>query len=404
MKNHNLYLILLTSITLLGSFNSTLADGIFNNIENAKLIQSSSIVPTDGNYVFKNVGTGQTIQHDRKNDVPNIYTSGDGGDSGSILPAAHHHRHHRARGGKHDDDDDDSLEVVSALELRSHRTRTKWISIRTTATTGDPKCISAQWGYHTEGGADHAGTLYECVVDPLNLEATLEKPKQWWLLMPVEAAKNLNSDQTLDLKNQILSQNKHMKMKDNPIISRIVEDQGKASGDQLPTPFWNPKTNRIENFSSPDKPKSKRHYDLSGERKRELENSLPTSHIANTTNAMPVAQALNVVHGDPNHNQDLIEKAEDFSHADASPLKMFDKRTTRHHIYSKTASQIHPKRKEADGSLGPFYVVSVDHLYDMETRVWTSAVKKTVGNQLSLVLKKLDPNDKTQQWYLDVQA
>jgi hypothetical protein len=195
--------------------------------------------------------------------------------------------------------------------------------------------------------------------------------------MPVEAAKNLNSDQTLDLKNQILSQNKHMKMKDNPIISRIVEDQGKASGDQLPTPFWNPKTNQIENFSSPDKPKSKRHYDLSGERKRDLENSLPTNHITNTTSAMPVAQALDVIHGDSNHDQDHIEDAKDSSHADASPLKVFDKRTTRHHVYSKAASQIHPKRKEADGSLGPFYVVSVDHLYVSLTAISTKKVPLT---------------------------
>ncbi|KAI9620595.1 hypothetical protein KEM48_008132 [Puccinia striiformis f. sp. tritici PST-130] len=222
MRNNTLYLILVTSITLLSRFNSISGDGIFNNIENAKLIQSSSIVPTDGNYVFKNVGTGQTIRHDRKNDVPNIYTSDDGDDSGDVTPLRHHHR---ARDGKDDDDDD---EVVAALELRSHRTRTKWISIRTTATSGNPKCISAQWGYHTEGGADHAGTLYECVVDPLNLEATLEKPKQWWLLMPVEAAKDLNSEQTLDLKNQVLSQNKQMKMNDNPIISRIVDDHGMA--------------------------------------------------------------------------------------------------------------------------------------------------------------------------------
>ncbi|OAV93391.1 hypothetical protein PTTG_27330 [Puccinia triticina 1-1 BBBD Race 1] len=405
MKNNSLYLILVTSITVLSGFNSTLGDGIFNNIENAKLIQSSSIVPTDGNYVFKNVGTGQTIQHDRVNDVPNIYTSGDGGNSRSVFPSVLHHPHNRPRGEK--SEGDDSHEVVAALELRSHKTRTKWISIRTTATDGDPKCISAQWGYHTEGGADHAGTLYECVVDPLNLEATLEKPKQWWLLMPVGAAKNLNFDQTLDLKNEILSQNKHMKMKDTPIVSRIVDDEGKGSIDQLPAPFWNPKTNRIENFSSPDKTgKSKRNHEISGVhqsdllRKRQLGNSLPINRYFNTTNAASVVEALKEISNPDNDAQDV-------NRADESTLNTLDKRSTRHHGHSKSAFKAHQNTKEADpssGSLGPFYVVSVDHLYDMETRVWTSAVKKTVGNQLSLVLKKLDPNDKSQQWYLEVQT
>ncbi|KAH9464833.1 hypothetical protein Pst134EB_004340 [Puccinia striiformis f. sp. tritici] len=397
MRNNTLYLILVTSITLLSRFNSISGDGIFNNIENAKLIQSSSIVPTDGNYVFKNVGTGQTIRHDRKNDVPNIYTSDDGDDSGDVTPLRHHHR---ARDGKDDDDDD---EVVAALELRSHRTRTKWISIRTTATSGNPKCISAQWGYHTEGGADHAGTLYECVVDPLNLEATLEKPKQWWLLMPVEAAKDLNSEQTLDLKNQVLSQNKQMKMNDNPIISRIVDDHGDGSAGQLPAPFWNPKTKRIENFSSPDTHKSKRYYDHSGEisrvhqlnllRKRQLGDSLPIHQITNTTKSAPIVPAINPMQ-DGSRN------------VDTSPLNMIGRRSPRRHSH-KHASKPHKESNDADapsGSLGPFFVVSVDHLYDMETRVWTSDVKKTVGNQLSLVLQKLDPNDKTQQWFLELQT
>ncbi|PLW27278.1 hypothetical protein PCASD_18819 [Puccinia coronata f. sp. avenae] len=418
MQNRSAYLVLLSSISTLFfiKLNPSLADGIFNNIENAKLIQSSSIVPTDGNYVFKNVATGQIIQHDRKNDVPNIYTSAQ-----HTRTASHPHHHPRARARSTHDDDDDAVEV-SPLELRSHGTRTKWISIRTTATSGDPKCISAQWGYHTEGGADHAGTLYQCVVDPLNLEATLEKPKQWWLLMPVEAAKGLNSEQTLDLKNEILDQNKAMKMQDAPIVSRIVDQEGKTSIDQLDAPFWNPKTKRIENFSSSSSSsnhKNKRYYNHEGEisraqqlsllRKHQLQNSLPNTSVINSTGDVPVAApaALKVIQDEPHQLEN--DKGVLMGDMNESPLKTLGKRSKHHHHKSKSASKSHSTSHKQDdesapGTLGPFYVVSVDHVYDMETRVWTNGVKTTVGNQLSLVLKKLDPNDTTQQWYLQLQT
>jgi len=355
------------------------------------LIQSSSFVPADGNYVFKNVGTGQIVQHDRKNDVPNIYTA-------TVELKAH-----------------------APLELRSHGTRTKWISIRTTASAGDPKCISAQWGYHTEGGADHAGTLYECVVDPLNLEATLEKPKQWWLMMPVDAAKKLEGEQTLDLKNEVLRQDA-AKKETGPILSRIVEknagkDAGSSDVAPLEAPFWNPKTSRIENFSSaPITNKNKRSYDdhssqlfraqqLDLLRRRQLANRFPADPLVNSAEEAP--DALNAAQDDQQdalaHRVLYNDGAEDPNKLEPNPIQMLDRRAA-HHPHSKPPHQKEAQKPSSSDALGPFYVVSVDHLYDMETRVWTSGVKKTVGNQLSLVLKKLDPNDTTQQWYLELQA
>lgn len=327
MKNHGPYLLFL--LTFLIKFNATSADGIFNNIANAKLIQSTSFVPVDGNYVFKNVGTGQIVQHDRKNDVPNIYTAGV------------------------------ERQADAPLELRSHGTRTKWISIRTTTPADNPKCISAQWGYHTEGGADHAGTLYECVVDPLKLEATLEKPKQWWLMMPVDAAKKLEGEQTLDLKNEVLRQNA-AKKETGPILSRIVkENAGKDDGSSglapLDAPFWNPKTRRIESFSSaPSTSKSKRSYhDHSDQlfraqqldllRRRQLANRLPADPLVNS--AGKSRDTLNVTQEE--QQDDLAHRvlydygAEDQNRLEPKPIQMLDRRAA-HHPHSKP-----PHQKEA---------------------------------------------------------
>jgi hypothetical protein len=254
------------------------------------------------------------------------------------------------------------------------------------------------------------------VVDPLNLEATLEKPKQyvftsypgiliggffssfmtltvkficrfcdtvcrWWLLMPVEAAKGLNSEQTLDLKNEILDQNKAMKMQDAPIVSRIVDQEGKTSIDQLDAPFWNPKTKRIENFSSSSSSsnhKNKRYYNHEGEisraqqlsllRKHQLQNSLPNTSVINSTGDVPVAApaALKVIQDEPHQLEN--DKGVLMGDMNESPLKTLGKRSKHHHHKSKSASKSHSTSHKQDdesapGTLGPFYVVSVDHVY-----------------------------------------
>lgn len=112
------------------------------------------------------------IQHDRHNNVPNLYPS-------TTVGGSDHDAHVSDPARHYSDDKSNKFTTVPDLEIPSHGTGTKWISIQTTGSDDRTKCVSAQWGggYHTEEGTDHAGTLYECVVDLLNLGATLEKTK-----------------------------------------------------------------------------------------------------------------------------------------------------------------------------------------------------------------------------------
>lgn len=109
---------------------------VFNNYDNARVIQSTAVVPPDGRYVFSNAGNGQIIHHDRNKNVPNIYPAK------FVYPRGRlGHRVKRPQ-----------------LALRAHNGGTKWISLRTPVEGQDStKCISAQWDDKTDGGADHVG-------------------------------------------------------------------------------------------------------------------------------------------------------------------------------------------------------------------------------------------------------
>lgn len=63
--------------------------------------------------------------------------------------------------------------------------------------------------------------------------------------------------------------------------------------------------------------------------------------------------------------------------------------------------QAHKRRKNDKSSVGPFFLIPVDHLLDMQTRALTGSEKRTVGGYRSTRLDALDPNDPAQQWYLD---
>ncbi|MBW0484030.1 hypothetical protein O181_023745 [Austropuccinia psidii MF-1] len=324
-------------LSILVGFYTSSFQKVFYNYDNAKLIQDSAFVPENGNYVFRNVATGEVIQHDRRNGVPNIYTG----------------KTKFRRGGKGQ---------FSQLALQPHKTGTKWISIRTPQTQGT-KCISAQWGYHTDGGADHAGTLYECAVDPLDLKATLEKTKQWWLLMPSETATKLKVGSASGKAGG--QELKDVKIGKELLVSQISKDKKNWKSF---LPYWNTKTNRME-------PLPAWKYT-----KRQVINE-PTELSHDAISTHEVDQVIEKLKATTN----IIKRSTHLAH---------------HHRYRPTSK--HSKlRKSPSKRLGPFYVVAVDHLYDMETRVWSSQSHKTVGNQLSLMMKNLDPNDKTQQWYLE---
>lgn len=131
MQSHQLILLIL--VASIGSISAE----VFNNYHNARVIQSTAFVPPDGRYVFLNAGNGEIIQHDRDQDVPNIYPAK------FVFPRGR--LGHRAKRPQ--------------LALRAHNLGTKWISLRTPLDGSDStKCISAQWNDKTDGskgGADH---------------------------------------------------------------------------------------------------------------------------------------------------------------------------------------------------------------------------------------------------------
>lgn len=318
---------------------------VFNNYHNARTIQSAAVVPPDGRYVFSNVATGHIIHHDRNHNVPNIYPAK------FVYPRGRlGHRVKRPQ-----------------LALRAHKMGTKWISLRTPLDGKDStKCISAQWDDKTDGaqgGADHAGTLYECVVDPLNLGASLEKTKQWWLLMPVKTAKSLKLSHKPSGKSRVVQSDPVDKSDDTSETAVSLGRQRSTQTNDSPKglPYWNTKTNRMETL-----PPWK--YDKRSLDEPETEDLTFAGNTADGT-----AQSM---------------RAEGDEPSDSAP-----RLAARHDHHSPNLEST---------KLGPFFVIAVDHLYDMETRVLSSKSKRTIGNQLSVVMSSLDPDDKSQQWFLEL--
>ncbi|EGG12628.1 uncharacterized protein MELLADRAFT_101062 [Melampsora larici-populina 98AG31] len=279
---------------------------VFNNYHNARIIQSAAVVPPDGRYVFSNVATGHIIHHDRKHNVPNIYSAK------FVYPRGRlGHRVKRPQ-----------------LALRAHKMGTKWISLRTPLDGKDStKCISAQWDEKTDGakgGADHAGTLYECVVDPLNLGASLEKTKQWWLLMPVETAKSLKLSHKPSGKSRAVQADPTEKVDDISEEAASLGLQRSTQPNDSPKglPFWNTKTNRMETL-----PPWK--YD-----KRSLKETEPV------TEPEDVASAGNMTDGTAQ-----VSGAEGEEPSDSAP-----RLSARHDHHSPTSSST---------KLGAFFVIAV---------------------------------------------
>ncbi|KAH9810863.1 hypothetical protein DFH28DRAFT_1085380 [Melampsora americana] len=285
---------------------------VFNNYQNARTIQSAAVVPPDGRYVFSNVANGHIIHHDRNHNVPNIYPAK------FVYPRGRlGHRVKRPQ-----------------LALRAHKMGTKWISLRTPLDGKDStKCISAQWDEKTDGakgGADHAGTLYECVVDPLNLGASLEKTKQWWLLMPVKTAKSLKLSHDTSGKSRVVQTDLADKS-DAPteeIASLGIQRSTQKNDSPKGLPFWNTKTNRMESL-----PAWK--YD-----RRSLEEP-ETEDLASAGNMTDGAAQNTRAEGDE---------------PDPAP-----RLTARHDHHSSTMSST---------KLGPFFVIAVDHLYSNDLRFY----------------------------------
>lgn len=58
------------------------------------------------------------------------------------------------------------------------------------------------------------------------------------------------------------------------------------------------------------------------------------------------------------------------------------------------------RRVKNTGDEGPFHLVPVDHLLDMQTRALSGTEKRTAGGSRSTRLDEFDPEDLQQQWYL----
>ncbi|CAH7668456.1 hypothetical protein PPACK8108_LOCUS2967 [Phakopsora pachyrhizi] len=314
--------------TLILTISSHKSSGVvFNNYDNARLIQSTAYVPSSGNYIFRNLGTGQIIRHDRQNDVPNIFTS-------KLTTAL------KSKKSKED------IKAGEKLTIKDHKLGTKWISIRTVDDFGSkPKCISAQWDYVIEGGADHAGTLYECVVEPLNIKATLEKTKQWWLLLPVKTASLLKTSKS---KSHVLAKS-YFKLNYKNM------------------PFWNTKTNRMEKL-----PTWK--YGKRSLSETEEEDNLEANNNGSELEARREGKDVLIDSVeeekadklDENFSKDSsVEKNQRSGEGNLSK-RLVSRGHKHHHSGSKKHKiKINPKihSKTSKKLLGPFYVVTVDHIY-----------------------------------------
>ncbi|KAG0149100.1 hypothetical protein CROQUDRAFT_40291 [Cronartium quercuum f. sp. fusiforme G11] len=297
------------------AFASGISADVFNNYQNARIIQSTAVVPPDGRYVFSNAGNGQIIQHNRDGNVPNIYPA-----KFTFPRGRHGHQVKRPQ-----------------LALRAHKMGTKWISLRTPLDGSDStKCISAQWDDKTDGakgGADHAGTLYECVVDPLNLGASLEKTKQWWLLMPVKAAQLLKSGRMSQGKSRKVQSGDDESPTDAPALGKQLSVKHSKETSLNGMPFWNTKTNRMEAL-----PPWK--YD-----KRSLPETDDDEQVS--------------IVGNHSGNQSDEDRSGEHN---GSP-KTAQRHWIRSHHKAQVATHSHHGSGSSSTKLGPFYVISVDHLY-----------------------------------------
>ncbi|GAA98340.1 uncharacterized protein L969DRAFT_59238 [Mixia osmundae IAM 14324] len=144
-----------TALLLLGLAQTTLASVTYKNAALSLGMTSKSVVLPKDRYIFTNVGTGQTLQYDQSGQ--DIYPGRGRGDPMTITPHGH---------------------------------GTQWSKI--SPTNSNNKCLSAQWDYKFDGGADWAAVMYTCYVDPTTNRG-FEHAKQWWLLVPVGKAKATKS-------------------------------------------------------------------------------------------------------------------------------------------------------------------------------------------------------------------
>ncbi|KAM0752858.1 hypothetical protein T439DRAFT_323469 [Meredithblackwellia eburnea MCA 4105] len=122
-----------------------------NTAEAATIAAQSQTLSGDGAYIITNVATGQTLSFIRETTM-NVYPQ----------------------------------DTARSVDIQFNSLGQARIS------GGNNKCISAQWTVSGGRGFDNAAVSYACAVGTglLTGSATLERPKQWWYLVPAGSIKS----------------------------------------------------------------------------------------------------------------------------------------------------------------------------------------------------------------------